>query len=70
MCSLVTTGQVRLNTVRARRCASCEPPATLLRAREDHGGAVGNLLEFLDDHRTDGAKAVHHIFIVDPLMAH
>src|SRR6202011_4420681 len=37
---------------------------------EDHGGAGGHLLEFFDEHRTDGAHAVHHVFVVNPLMAY
>ena len=37
---------------------------------EDHGGAVRNLVEFLDEHRADGAQAIHHVLVVDHLVAH
>ena len=37
---------------------------------EDHRGAVRHLVQFLDEHRADGAQPIHHVFVVDHLVAH
>ncbi len=50
-------------------CLLLHHPRHSVRA-EDHSGAGGHLLEFLDKHGTDGAQAVHHVFVVHDLMAH
>src|ERR1022692_482729 len=37
---------------------------------EDHGGAVGHFLEFLDEHRADGAQSINYILVVYDFVAH
>ena len=37
---------------------------------ENHRGAVRHLVQFLDEHRADGAQAVHHVFVVDHFVPH
>src|SRR5882762_11537742 len=37
---------------------------------ENDGGAVGHLVQFIDEHRADGAETVHHILVVNDFMPH
>ena len=37
---------------------------------EDHGGAIGHLVQFLDEHRAVVAQLVHHVAVVHHLVAH
>src|SRR5690606_528610 len=37
---------------------------------EDHRGAVGHLVQFLDEARTEAAQAVHHVAVVHHLVAY
>ena len=37
---------------------------------EHHGRALGYLGQILDEHRTLGAKIVHHVLVVHDLVAH
>ena len=37
---------------------------------EDHGRPVGHFVQFLDENRANGSQAIHHVFVVDHLVAH
>ena len=37
---------------------------------ENHGGAVGHLVPFIDEYRPYGAQTVHHVFVVDDFVPH
>ena len=50
----------RLHLDRARDAVSAE----------DHGRAVGHFAQLLDENRANGSKAIHHVFVVDHLVAH
>ncbi len=37
---------------------------------ENDGGAIGHLVQFIDEHRADGAQPVHHVLVMNDLMPH
>ena len=66
----MTSGQVASITLRPRRSASrahCRRDA--VRA-EDQGGAVGHVVELLDEHRALGAQVLDDVLVVHDLVAH
>ena len=70
--------EVHLGDERAGRVDHAQPaPLGLLAHRrrdavgaEDHGGVVGHLVQLVDEVRALGAQRLHHVAVVDDLLAH
>ena len=70
MCTLVTSGQVASNTVRPRRCGFVlDRGGHAMRGKNDRG-AIGHLVELIDEYRAELAQAFDHVHVVHHLVAH
>ena len=70
MCTLVTSGQVASNTLSSRPLRLLLDGTGDAVRGEDHGGAVGHLVQLLDEYRAEGAQPVDDVAVVHHLVAH